>query len=231
MMNVTYLSHSGFVLEFEQAFFVFDYYRGEVPEFDRDKELYVFSSHAHYDHFKKGILDWDEKYPGTAFIFSDDIKAKVGKHNITFVGPREEIIVGSCRIRTFRSTDEGVAFLVYYTDKVIYHAGDLNWWHWEEESAAYNEMMKRNYQYEIGKFGHPKIDVAFVPVDGRLGAQYYWGLDYFMRHTDTKKVFPMHFFGDYSVCDKLMKEEATKDYRDRIVKVSYEGEQFLGIDE
>ena len=36
-------------------------------------------------------------------------------------------------IRTLRSTDEGVAFVVHYAGKTIYHAGDLNWWHWEGE--------------------------------------------------------------------------------------------------
>ncbi len=35
-------------------------------------------------------------------------------------------------IRTLRSTDEGVAFVVHYAGKTIYHAGDLNWWHWKK---------------------------------------------------------------------------------------------------
>ncbi len=71
------------------------------------------------------------------------------------------------KIRTLRSTDEGVAFFVRLKEMTIFHAGDLNWWHWEDESETYNEMMRRNYQYEIGKIEGEKIDVAFLPLDLR----------------------------------------------------------------
>ena len=42
MMRVTYLSHSGFVVEMDDACFLFDYYTGEIPDIDRDKQLFVF---------------------------------------------------------------------------------------------------------------------------------------------------------------------------------------------
>ena len=54
-------------------------------------------------------------------------------------------------METLRTTDEGVAFLVTCKDKRIYHAGDLNWWHWEEESIDYNRQMRKDYQREIRK--------------------------------------------------------------------------------
>ena len=59
-----------------------------------------------------------------------------------------------------------------------------------------------------------KIDIAFVPVDPRLGEQYCWGLDCFMKRTETKVVFPMHFWettvffnsaGTGKMCEKIMK--------------------------
>ncbi len=78
------------------------------------------------------------------------------------IGPNEERNLDGCKIRTLRSTDEGVAFLVEYDGRILYHAGDLNWWHWEEESKAYNTMMRRNYQHEINKLHGVRIDVAFV---------------------------------------------------------------------
>ena len=45
---------------------------------------------------------------------------------------------GAVRIRTLKSTDEGVAFLVEAEGKSIYHAGDLNWWYWEGEPLSWN---------------------------------------------------------------------------------------------
>ena len=72
--------------------------------------------------------------------------------------------------------------------------GDLNWWHWEEETESYNEQMRQDYQREIDKLKDIVIDIAFVPLDPRQENQYAWGMDYFMKHTHTKYVFPMHMW-------------------------------------
>ena len=54
-MKVTYLEHSGFVVEYKDDVFIFDWYRGRLPKFDLKKKIYVFASHSHYDHFNKKI--------------------------------------------------------------------------------------------------------------------------------------------------------------------------------
>ena len=87
--------------------------------------------------------------------------------------------------------------------RTIYHAGDLNWWHWEGEPDAYNEHMKTAYLKEIEKLKDTPIDVAFVPVDPRLGEQYYYGIDGFAKRVDAKALIPMHCWGTYTVCEKL----------------------------
>ena len=104
--------------------------------------------------------------------------------------------------------------------------GDLNWWHWEGEPKSYNEQMRADYQKAIRELPDQPIDVAFVPADLRLGEQYVWGLDYFMRHTDTKNVFPMHFWGSYEVFDRLFHEPCTTEYRSRIREIQTEGQVF-----
>lgn len=142
------------------------------------------------------------------------------------MGPNEDQEIAGCRVRTLRSTDEGVAFLVQYEGITLFHAGDLNWWHWEEESKEYNTLMRRNYQYEINKLNGEKIDIAFVPVDPRLGEQYHLGLDCFMKRTDTRAVFPMHFWDNYGIFDRLMLEESAQEYVDKIQRITKEGQVF-----
>lgn len=44
-MKVTYIHHSCFVVEIEDCIFVFDYYKGELPEFDKNKRIFFFVSH------------------------------------------------------------------------------------------------------------------------------------------------------------------------------------------
>ena len=218
-MKVTYLRHSGFVVEYAELVLIFDYYKGTLPDFSADKKIYVFVSHRHHDHFQKTIFEWKERYPDIKYILSDDIEEKGPEGCTCYIGPREKITVDDLGIQTFRSTDEGVAFLIEGKGKVLYHAGDLNWWHWEEESETYNLMMKRMFQNEIGKIEGERIDVAFVPLDPRQGEQYYWGLDYYMKHTDTRCIFPMHMWEDYDIYERLMENPAAEEYKNRVMHV------------
>lgn len=229
MMKVTYLEHSGFYLQTETADFLFDYYKGHLPVPEKEKPLYVFVSHRHHDHYRKEIFSLREYTEQVTYILSSDVDVleKFTGEDIVFTGPNEEISIGECTVHTLRSTDEGVAFLVSCADRKIYHAGDLNWWHWEGEPQEYNTAMRRAYQSEINKLQGEKIDVAFVPADPRLGEQYCLGLDCFMKRTDTRYVFPMHFWGNYDVFQRLMQEECTKEYRDRIVHIERPGQCFI----
>lgn len=229
MMKVTYLGHSGFLAETEEGYFLFDYYKGELPPMDPDQKLFVFISHAHYDHYRTDIFSLRTYFAKITFFLASDIP--VGEESmgsdIRFMKPNEEQEIAGCRVRTLRSNDEGVAFLVHCGGKTLYHAGDLNWWHWEGEPEEYNTGMRRSYQAEINKLQAEKIDIAFVPVDPRLGEQYCWGLDCFMKRTSTAHVFPMHFWGNYAVFDRLLLEKCTEEYKDRIRKIEREGQSFL----
>ena len=227
MMKVTYIGHSGFLAETEEGYLLFDYYKGSLPQTDPEKELFVFVSHAHYDHYNREIFRLRGTGRRVRFILSSDVPVREEDRadDLVTAGPGEELeIDGSCTVRTLRSNDEGVAFLVHFGERTFYHAGDLNWWHWEGEPEEYNRGMRRSYQSEINKLQGEKIDAAFVPVDPRLGEQYAWGIDCFMKRTDTRYVFPMHFWGNFGVYDRLMLEKCTEDYRERIVKISREGE-------
>lgn len=218
-MRITYLEHSGYMAEEEDRALVFDYYKGTLPELPRQKKVYVFASHVHPDHFTKRIFEWESRYPNIHYILSDDIKARDAEGRCTYIGPCQTAELDEMEIRTLRSTDEGVAFLVKLKDKRIYHGGDLNWWHWEEESKAYNEMMRRKYQHEISKIEGEAIDAAFLPLDPRQEEQYAWGFDYFMRHTRTKHAFPMHMWGQYDICDKLLGDPVSEPYREAVMCV------------
>ncbi len=224
-MTVTYLYHSGFVVEFDDIVLVFDYYKGELPETVRGKKLYVFSSHYHKDHFQYNVFDWALEYDAT-YVLSKDIRTKGPEGRTVKVKRRQNLSVDELQIQTLRSTDEGVAFLVRVKGITLYHAGDLNWWHWEEEGPEYNEKMKRDYQAEIGTIEGEHIDLAFVPLDPRLEEAYGWGIDYFMRHTETIRLFPMHLWGGYKTIPRFIADPLSEDYRDRIVKIERRQQSF-----
>ena len=229
-MNVTYIQHSGFSVDFADMMLVFDYWMGEItiPE---DKPVYVFVSHAHHDHFNEEIFEWERSGVDIRYILSDDINADPAENRI-LLGPDEFCDLGNIKIKTLRSTDEGVAFFVSIQTSEsaqevhIYHAGDLNWWHWEEEDDAYNRMMRGDYKKEIEALAGEKIDLAFVVLDPRQEEQFCWGFDWFMRHTDTKIVFPMHMWKKYEVQDRLAGMEVSELYRDKIMRIREMGQTF-----
>ena len=89
MIRITYLSHSGFLVELDTAYLLFDYYKGDLPELNTGKKFYVFVSHAHYDHFKKDIFKLRDYLPDVYFILSNDVEPD-GDGDVMYIGPNEE---------------------------------------------------------------------------------------------------------------------------------------------
>ncbi len=61
MLQVTYIYHSGFCVETENSYYIFDYFKGKLPMLNRDKRVYVFASHFHHDHYNPEIFVLLEK--------------------------------------------------------------------------------------------------------------------------------------------------------------------------
>ena len=73
-MKITYIHHSSFSVELDNSILLFDYFKGKLPDFDKSKKLYVFSSHSHHDHFSNSIFKLEKIYKDVTYILSDDIK-------------------------------------------------------------------------------------------------------------------------------------------------------------
>ncbi|MGN0372163.1 MAG: MBL fold metallo-hydrolase [Enterocloster sp.] len=238
-MKVTYIHHSSFLAELDQAALLFDYFEGEIPEIEDDKPLVVFASHRHGDHFSKVIFDLAEKHENILYVLSDDIwKRQVPEEllgRICFMGPGEELKLelsaGNKRvpieIKAYRSTDEGVAFLINIEGTTLYHAGDLNNWVWEGEPEADNRNMSRRYHEELQKLAGEHIDVAFMLLDPRQEKDFSLGMDDFMRMVGADIVFPMHFWGDFAVAERFKKLSCAEEYRDQIKEIHRQGEEFV----
>lgn len=246
-MIITFVHHSCFTVEMEERVLIFDYFSngrvkgynftGVIPEFDPAKKVYVFASHFHQDHFDLEVLRWAEKYREIHYIFSKDIR--LGNHylerngidasvkqKITFVQPGHSYAVDDIRFRTLRSTDTGVAYVVYAEGKCIYHAGDLNLWKWEGAGDLVNGKESRAYRHEINRLSDERIDVAFVPLDPRLQKYEAEGLKYFMENVDAQVIFPMHMWQDYSPIARFKSKISNSAFAGRVVEITGENEAY-----
>ncbi|MBR1759163.1 MAG: MBL fold metallo-hydrolase [Lachnospiraceae bacterium] len=226
-MKVTYLQHSGFVVELTQHVLVFDYWKGTLPEFDKEKVVLVFVSHAHEDHFNPEIFSWAAKYPKIHFFLSNDIKIK--PHPIlSLVGPDQKGKAEDFTVETIGSTDQGVAFIVNIEGKSIFHAGDLNWWTWGDQDTMEEYLeMTANYLAEINKIEGRHFDLAFMVLDPRLNDRYGWGLERFLQSVDCNQVIPMHLWEKYETIDRFMEDPAYEKFADRIIKYQKPGELII----
>lgn len=227
-MQVTYLHHSGFSVETETKVLVFDAYTagGEKNYFDPaaypDKDIFVFVSHAHEDHYDRRILEWAQ-LPNVHYVLSHDVRIDADlAGRVLFVEPHRSYEWEGIVIQTLQSNDEGVAFLVKADGRTLYHAGDLNWWHWNGEPEDFNADIKKSYTTEINHLKGETITVAFVPADLRLQDKYFWAVDYFLKTVGAKRLFPMHFWGRFEVCDFLRE----LGYGETIVNITHENEKF-----
>lgn len=227
-VQVRHLHHSCFLVEVNNTAFIFDYYKDEnpkkqntenpvfAPENLKDKDkIYVFASHKHHDHFNPVIFSWQKVLPQAQYFLSHDISSydisKKLKHfnidQIHYISPHREYDFGDLVIRAFKSTDEGVAFLVDYEGLVLYHAGDLHWWHWFGEPNEWNKNMEAQFKNEVSLIKEYSIDIAFLPADPRQEKAELWGMIYFLENVNVKTAYPMHFWDDHSILVRI-KEEA-----------------------
>ena len=240
-MKVSYIGHSGFAVELDCCTLLFDYYRGALPAFAPEKPLYVFSSHAHQDHFNFAIFELKKTHPNITYVLSRDIRRKwsaagFARHGVSREtydmlscwGARETKRFGPIRVETFESTDVGVAFLVSAEGKAIFHAGDLNDWVWAGEPPEENQAMTARFQAEVGRLSGRRIDAAFLVLDPRQEADFAQGFDYFMRHTDTVRAYPMHFWNDFSVFARLRALPCSAPYRGRVAQETEYGSSAEG---
>lgn len=221
-MNITYIRHSCFLVETDRFYYLFDYEKGSLPELDPAKPILVLSSHGHTDHYNSDI------FPQLAAlgmehiraVLSDDIEVPANTDTLR-VSPEQEYSFGpQQKLIAFRSTDLGVAFLIEDRNTLIYHAGDLNDWVWDDETDAYNAQMTADYRRQIDLLSEQvkgrEIDAAFVVLDPRQEKDYDRGLCYFLKKVPAKRVYPMHNWGNPGIIETFLVEHP--EYKTQIQK-------------
>ena len=209
-MKITYLYHSGFIIENEKFAVIIDYYKDSEENTAHrlldtfQGKIYVLATHWHPDHFNREILRWKNIRPDLQYILSSDIPEKklVSKDfSGVFMINGETWEDENLCIKAFGSTDIGISFLIEVEGQKIFHAGDLNNWHWDEESTQ-EEIKEAEQQFmkelKLLYDETQGLDVAMFPVDIRLGKNYMRGAEQFVDMIHVGTFIPMHFGEKYN---------------------------------
>lgn len=214
MLRVVFLAHSGFLVELDHVCLLFDWWKGELPTLP-EKPLLVFASHVHADHFDPHIFILGQR-TNVQFLLGSDFR--LTPKNLE-KWQANESTAALCRrcgkqdrfsplegvtVETVPSTDQGVAFLVTADGHTIFHAGDLNWWHWEGETDAYNHNMAANFKRYVEPLRGRRIDLAMLPLDSRLGTAGFMGPKYFLELAEIQHFLPMHQWDNYRFTEEFL---------------------------
>lgn len=220
MIRLTYIFHSGFVVETAAGILVFDYWLDLANVLPKclsrrgGRHVYVFASHFHEDHFTKDIFGWKQSLgSGVTYILSKDIL----KHSRADKGEADVWLAKggtwadeNIQVTATGSNDSGVSWIVETGGNRIFHAGDLC--NWYARFLADGNKYRQPYSEELGEDIDPvaeekrflgelkdiqKIakgfDLVMFPVDGRIGNGYTLGARQFIERFQVGMFVPMHF--------------------------------------
>lgn len=186
-MRITFVHHSCYVVEDDYTQIIFDYTQGTLPPKEDKGRIFVVT-HDHGDHFSRRIFSLE----GDLYILHSPIPAPADLP-VLRLDPFEKITLQDLKIQTSGSTDQGLSIRLTLGGRDVLHAGDLNIWHWPEDSDQERAQMEKDFaQYLAALEGGP-LEVLFFPVDGRLGDAYHLGPVAALEALAPRHFFPMHF--------------------------------------
>ena len=236
MMRVTFLAHSGFLAELPEVSLLFDWWKGALPPIPEDRPLVVCASHRHEDHFSPSIFSLDDGTRDVRFLLGRDIRltdrsrtrwqvSDETEARCTRLGGGEtRTVLPGVTVEALPSTDEGVAFLITAGGRTVFHAGDLNWWHWEGEDPGWNRNMEVNFKAYTEPLRGRQLDLAMLPLDPRLGVDGFRGPRYFLDLAQIRCMLPMHQWEDFGFTQKFL--EAYPQYRPCVLPITENGQVF-----
>jgi L-ascorbate metabolism protein UlaG (beta-lactamase superfamily) len=229
-VKVKFVGHSGFLLETGGRFLLFDLYKDEANVLSHGLPFEgagaIFVSHSHGDHFNPKVFGLGVA-GRTSFIVDEGVRAPKTDCELFRVSPGRNADLGWAEVKAFGSTDEGCSFLVDVGGIRIFHAGDLNDWYWEDESTK-EELQndEARFMQELGKIVGNEVDIAFFPVDMRLGRHALRGAIRFAEAIRPKFLLPMHVNGRLDA-DLLPKALLEKGIRAASIYMANPGEEVL----
>lgn len=240
-MKIYYLFQSGFIIESKSAILIVDYFRASNEALiylhnilkTTTKKVYVLASHSHSDHFNKEIFSWLSLNDEITYILPSDIILDLKESRlidkIAILDKFETFFDNILLVKAYGSTDLGVSFYIEIDDKKLFHAGDLNNWHWNNAfSEKEIEEAESFYLSELSFITNDikSIDILFFPLDPRLGKDYAKGAIQFMAKIKTEVLIPMHFSDkelDYIELQNLF--DKSIDYKFKLVEIIKENFQ------
>lgn len=224
-LTLTYFYQSGFAVGVNKSLFVFSYYENKeildesmyrlsASELRAFENIYFFIPNICREHlepaiFAESFLSLPVKYIISSDAVENHVSNIVHIKNIDAYISNDKIIKASAgdrlsfpemQVEVCRSSGLGVSFFIRMPKLNIFHAGDLNNWHWcEKQDEEAVERARLSFIDAMNSLPDEPIDLCMFPVDPKLGGQYQAGARAFMANKKIKVFVPMHWHDEYDV--------------------------------
>ncbi len=166
-------------------------------------------------------------------MFSNEVKdtlkdiVSLKDDKIIYLDKMEEYKDHNLRIKAYGSTDAGASFYMEHKGSKIFHAGDLNNWHWNEEVPKDESFVYENQyicELELLSEDVKEVDIAMFPLDPRLGKDFMRGGEQFINKVKTRNLLPLHFGDNFKLIKQF--EPIARKAGTKLLELEQRGQSF-----
>ncbi len=199
---VTFFYQSGFTVAVGKTLLIFSYWQEHVPQElwlnDKDfkgfNNIIVFVPRTSVEHNDPAVWQFSRSFPITYVAAAEVGASAEDQKNLHLMQRGDSLKAAGAQITAYGSTDAGVSFMVKVAGIHIFHAGDLNLWHWREQSTLREITRSEDEFYRtVASIREDRIDICMFPVDPNLGGFYDAGANHFIMAKKPRLFFPMHW--------------------------------------
>lgn len=237
MNTVTYLDHSGFMVQTPEVILVFDYYRDPahnvVKALDHNPETPVvfFMSHNHREHFNHEVFNLGQNHK-RLYVISNDIVDRDDNLNlpISWMSPGDKVenLVGGIKVSAFGTTGKGCSYAVTTSDGLhIFHAGELG------EPLSHNDDAPHDIVKYEEKFTkavnslaseQASFDLVMMAVNTVDGPDFAMGASKFLEKISAANFVPYHVDDSSNKACNFAAYPFNKNVATRMICLTHPGE-------
>lgn len=244
-ISIKYIYHSSFIIEDDEYFLLFDYpplkilkkrkdFKNvpdeiEILELAKNKNIFVFISHFHIDHFNPEVFEWRKKID-VNYVISHDVFEKKKKFlnftkNLHILSAKDfnyiysklkgieykipdfdvEVKFKDLVINALPSTDFGCSFYINFKGVKIFFPGDFALWKFEK-LGEYRKGIKELFceTFEILKKKGVDILFSVLPSSKDELKETGWaGADELLKNLKPILFVPVHLKGNYEIIEEF----------------------------
>jgi hypothetical protein len=200
---ITYFYQSTFAVALGKTLLIFSYHENNelaksIAIRDRDLEnfnnIVVFSPSPSAEHFDNVIFNWKQSYPISYVLEEGCRKRSPRNSNIRFCKAGDAFSIADVKVQVFDAAGQGLCFLVNTHSTSIFHAGDLNLWHWRDDREPLEIAKTEKAYYDaVEKIPREPLDICMFPLDPNQGSLFEAGANHIIMTLKPKLFLPMHF--------------------------------------